>query len=139
MPDVRTPLLALAAVVLAVIGIAVLAAFFSSKDDATVTSSGGPGDTRAARAEPEVRAGNVLLLHREGGPAADLHALADEIAGPSSAELEAAGQAILVRRDTAIGAPITALTSARRIDVPRARDPRLRRFVEYWLGRKAAP
>ena len=132
----RTPSLALGAAVLAAVAIALAAAFFSSRDDATVTPSGGPGDARTAPAEPAVRPGNVLLLHREAGPAADLHALADEIAGPSNADLAAAGQAILVRRDTAIDAPITALTSARQLDARRVSDPRLRRFAEYWLGRR---
>jgi hypothetical protein len=134
---VRRPLFALGAVILAVAGVAAAFAFFSSKDDATVTRSGGPGIARPASDTPAVRAGNVVLLYREPSQARALRALADDIAGPPNAKLEAAGQAVLVRRDATLAAPIAAVTAARRIDAERADDPALRQFVEYWLGRRA--
>jgi hypothetical protein len=132
------PLLALGALVLAIAGVVAALQFFSSKDDATVTRSGGPGSARPAGDTPAVRDGNVLLLHRRPGDARALRALADDVAGPSSAKLQAAGQAVLVRRDPALAVPIIALTATRRIESQRADDPALVQFVEYWLGRRTA-
>ena len=133
----RRALLALAALVLAVAGVAAAFAFFSSKDDATFTRSRGPGSVRPVGDKPAVRDGNVLLLHPRPGQARALRALADDIAGPANAKLEAAGQAVLVRRDAALAVPILALTATRRLEAARADDPALARFVEYWLGRRA--
>jgi hypothetical protein len=132
----RRTLLALGALVLALAGIAAAFAFFSSTDDATVTRSAGPGSPRPHGDGPAVGDGNVLLLHRAPGQARALRALADELAGPPNAKLEAAGQAVLVRHDGTLAAPIAAVTADRRIDVERADDPALRQFVEYWLGRR---
>jgi len=133
----RRALLALGALVLAVAGVAAAFAFFSSKDDATVTRSAGPGSPRPAGDRPAVRDGNVLLLHRRADQARALRTLADDIAGPASAQLEAAGQAVLVRRDATLPVPIVALSATRRIEAERADDPALAQFVEYWLGRRA--
>lgn len=134
----RRTLLALGALVLALAGIAAAFAFFSSTDDATVTRSAGPGRTRPQGDRPIVRDGNVLLLHRGPGPARALRALADELAGPPNAKLEAAGQAVLVRHEATLVVPIAAVTADRRIDVERTDDPALKQFVEYWLGRRPA-
>lgn len=134
----RRPLLALGVLVLAVAAVAGALQFFSSKDDATVTRSGGPGNARPAGDTPAVPDGNVLLLHRGRDEAPALRRLADDIAGPTNAKLEAAGQAVLVRRDAALAVPIAAFTASRRIEVERADDRALAQFVEYWLGRRAA-
>ena len=56
---------------------------------------------------------------------------------PPTPELEAAGQAVLVRHDAKLAAPIVAVTATRRLQAQRADDPALARFVEYWLGRRA--
>jgi len=130
-------ILALGALVLAVAGVAAAFAFFSSKDDATFTRSGGPGSVRPSGDTPAVRDGNVLLLHRQRGQGRALRTLADDITGPPNAQLEAAGQAVLVRHDAKLAAPIVALTAARRLQAERADDAALARFVEYWLGRRA--
>lgn len=133
----RRALLVLAALVLAVAGVAAAFAFFSSKDDATFTRSDGPGSVRPAGDKPAVRDGNVLLLHRPLGQGRALRALADDIAGPPNAQLEAAGQAVLVRHDAKLAAPIVAVTATRRLQAQRADDSALAPFVEYWLGRRA--
>ncbi|MBA3327851.1 MAG: hypothetical protein H0T43_06075, partial [Solirubrobacterales bacterium] len=49
--------------------------------------------------------------------------------------LEAAGQAVLVRRGEDLGVAVRALTATRSLDAPGPRDPALRTFVEFWLGR----
>jgi hypothetical protein len=132
----RCALLALVALVLAIAGVAAAFAFFSSKDDATVTRSGRLGSVRPAGDKPAVRDGNVLLLHLRRGEGRALRRLADDIAGPPNAQLEAAGQAVLVRRDATLAVPIVAVTATRRLEAERADDPALVRFVESWLGRR---
>jgi hypothetical protein len=133
----RRALLALVALVLAIAGVAAAFAFFSSKDDATVTRSGGLGSVRPSGDKPVVRDGNVLLLHLRRGEGRALRTLADDIAGPPNAQLEAAGQAVLVRRDATLAVPIVAVTATRHLEAERADDPALARFVESWLGRRA--
>ena len=129
--------LAIAAALLAVIGVAALAAFFASRDDATLPqgSSGVPGVVRAPGSQPEVRPGNVVLLHSDERLTSELRALAARTAGRPSPELEAAGQAVLVQRRPNLAAPVTAVTASRRLEATGADDPELRSFIEYWLGR----
>jgi hypothetical protein len=124
-------------VVLAAVAAVAAIAFFNARDDATVSRADGPGVRRPAGAPPRVRAGNVLLLYRDPAAARGLRALADELAGPPDPALEAAGQAVVVRRDRALGAPVRALSATKRQDAPSAGDPVIRGFAEYWLGRDA--
>ena len=128
--------LAIAALVLSVIGVASLAAIFAARDDATVEQSdGGPGDPRPAGARPTVRPGNVVLLYSDERLTRDLRALAARSAGELDPALAAAGQAVLVQRRPNLDAPVTAVTTSRMIEARGPGDPGLRRFIEYWLGR----
>lgn len=127
---------AIGAAVFAVICVAALAAFFASRDDATVPQqAGGPGVPRAANAQPEVKPGNVVLRYSDERLTRDLRALAARIAGEPTPALEAAGQAVLVQRAPNLRVAVTALTASRRLQASGPRDPALRSFVEYWLGR----
>lgn len=128
--------LAIAAVVLTVIGLAGLTAFFASRDEATVPHEGeGPGLERPANAQPHVKAGNVVLLHSDERLTSDLRALAARLAGEPSPALEAAGQAVVVQRRPNLRVPVTAVTATRRLEAQGPRDPALKSFIEYWLGR----
>lgn len=128
--------LAIGAVVLAVIGVALVAAFFAARDEATVPQpTGGPGVPRAADARPEVKPGNVVLTYSDERLTSELRALAARMAGEPSPALVAAGQAVLVRREPNLQVPVTALTATRRLQAGGPRDPALRSFIEYWLGR----
>lgn len=128
--------LAIAAVVLTVIGLAGLAAFFASRDEATVPQEGeGPGLERPANVQPQVKAGNVVLLHSDERLTSDLRALAARLAGEPSPALEAAGQAVIVQRRPNLRVPVTAVTATRRLEAQGPRDPALKSFIEYWLGR----
>lgn len=129
--------MAAGAVLLAAVAAVIAIAFFSSRDDATVDRDDGPGRERRADATPRVRPGNVVLLHRAASAARPLRALAEETAGPSTPELEAAGQAVIVRRDPRLDASVRALSATRSLDVGGPGDERLRGFVEFWLGRDA--
>ena len=124
----------LAAIVLTAVGIIGAAAYFNSRDDATLTVGQGVGQLRPPGARPPVRPGNVLLLYSDARQAPGLRALARELGGSGPA-LAAAGQAVLVRRDAGLRVPIVALSARHRHDARAASDPALRGFVEYWLGR----
>jgi hypothetical protein len=129
--------LAIAAAVVTVIGIAALAAFFASRDDATVPQDDqGPGVERAANTRPQVKPGNVVLLYSDERLTSGVHAFAARIAGEPSAALQAAGQAVLVERRPNLTIPVTAVTAGRRLEATGPDDPALESFVEYWLGRK---
>ena len=129
---------ALATVVLTVLLVAGAAAFFVSRDDATVpraTEQSGPGEARPAGAQPAVRAGNVVLLHSDERLTRDLHELAERMAGPPDEALTAAGQAVLVRQRPNLDVPVTAVTARRMLEADGPDDPALEAFIEYWLGR----
>jgi len=126
--------IALGAVVLAAAGIAGAAAYLQSRDDATVASDPGAGRLRLPGAQPAVRPGNVLLLYADARHARQLRALRREL-GDSGPALEAAGQALTLRRDGHLRVPIVALSTRHRQDAASASEPAVRDFVEYWLGR----
>ena len=78
--------------------------------------------------------GNVVLAYSGAQPPAPLRALQRELSGPFVSELAGAGQAvILARREDVEGS--VALAWRRRQGAPSARDPALREFAEFWLGR----
>jgi hypothetical protein len=122
--------------VLTVVAVAAAIAFFSARDDATVSRAQGPGAPRAAGAAPAVRPGNVLLQYADPALAAGLRALAEDVAGPPSPALVAAGQAVVVRRQGGLRPPVRALSATRGVDAAGPRDPTLREFVEFWVGRE---
>jgi hypothetical protein len=128
-------LLALGAAVLAVVGVAALAAFFVSRDDATVPGDGGPGVARTAGAQPRVKPGNVVLLYSDERLTSELHDLAARTAGAPDPALAAAGQAVIVQRRPNLQVPVTAVTAKRQLKASGPADPALEQFIEYWLGR----
>jgi hypothetical protein len=131
------------AVVLAVAAGALGAvALLVARDDSTVaTTPPAPGEPLPAGAprtpaERGLPAGNVVLLHGDGDAGPALRALAEELAGPPSAALVRAGQAVLVRRARVEG--VEARAAGRRVRSADPADPRLRTFAEYWLGRRGS-
>lgn len=78
--------------------------------------------------------GNVVLLYGDPAPPPGLRRLAEQVAGPWEPALAQGGQAvILARRPGTEG--VVAVAWRRLLRVGSAQDPRLRRFVDYWLGR----
>ena len=132
-------LLALGTLVLTVLLVAAAAAFFVSRDDATVprTTQSGPGEARPANAEPQVRPGNVVLLHSDERLTKQLRDLAGRIAGPSDPSLVAAGQAVIEQQFPNLSVPVTAVTATRMLEASSPGDAELERFIEYWLGRES--
>jgi hypothetical protein len=122
------------AIVLGVAGSVGVAAYLNSRDDATLTSGRDAGRPRSPGARPAVRPGNVLLLYADERQAPALRALRRELTGSDPA-LVAAGQAVLVRRDPRLSAPVVALSARHRRAADAASEPAVRDFVEYWLGR----
>ena len=144
---------------LALGGLALALWFFTANDDATTSAPAAiaPG-TRAADPvawAPELREGNLLVAVADPGQVDAVRRLAREVAGTDwSPQLRQAGQAIRVldlercvregcdlgeRPAGASGEPadIMAYAHDRALTTDRASDPRLRAFLEYWLGRAA--
>lgn len=126
---------ALGVVVLAAVGVALALSFFNARDDATIGRGDGPGVARAAGDDPEVKPGNVVLLFSDERLTRDVDELAVRTGGEQTAALVAAGQAVIVRRQTGVPVAVRALTSRRMLDADGPDDPQLRAFIEYWLGR----
>ncbi len=132
----RRAAVALSIVVLAVAGAVAVMLILNARDDATVDrSGGGPGAERVEGARPAVARGNVVLLYSDERLTTALRELALDIGGPATAQVRAAGQAVLVVRQPGLRVPVVGLTTDRRLDARGPDDQRLRAFVEYWLGR----
>lgn len=131
--------IAVLVVALVAIGGFALSSFVTGRDSASIDTASGPGEPREEADRPLGREadvgvpGNVVLLYAQPAEEPALQALADEIAGPASAELEAAGQAVIVRRDPQADG-ILAVSSTHALRASSAEDPQLRAFVEAWLG-----
>jgi hypothetical protein len=126
-----------AAAVLTVVAVIGVLAFFNSRDDSTISERGGaaPGQADPKATRDELKRGNVVLHFDNPADAPALRRLAREF-GPAS--LADAGEAVLVRRTP--GTPgIAAEAYRRRLETPRPDDPRLREFIDYWLGLGAVP
>jgi hypothetical protein len=135
----RRVAVALAVLIVAVAGVAAVVAILNARDDSTIgADQAGPGVERAAGARPVVAAGNVVLLFSDERETTALRKLAVDIGGPATPAVQAAGQAVIVRRMPDLRVAVAALTSERRLDANGPDDPRLRPFVEYWLGRRSA-
>jgi Protein of unknown function (DUF3105) len=81
-------------------------------------------------------AGNVVIMYGAQDPSPPLRTLALSLAPPFTPALALAGQAvILARRPRTRG--LLGLAWAHAINVPGPEDPRLRSFVQFWLGRGA--
>ena len=126
---------ALGVLVLAAAGFAAALSFFSARDESTVAPAGGPGSVRAAGSGPEVRQGNVLLQFSDERQTAGLRALALDTGGEATPALVSAGQAVIVRRRPDLRVPVVAFSRQRSLEAQGHADPRLREFIEYWLGR----
>jgi hypothetical protein len=110
--------------------------FFSARDGATAGSPNAvaPGSRAPSVQSPELRKGNLVLLAAPPSLSA-ARRLADDMAGPADAALRDAGQAVLVLQGPARG--VVAQAWERELRVGSVGDPRLRAFLEYWLGRAA--
>jgi hypothetical protein len=80
--------------------------------------------------------GDVVILYPTRALEPPLRRFADQLAGPFSAPLAAAGQAIVLDRDPRRGG-ITALAWRHLLRVSGAGDPALRDFANFWLGHGA--
>ena len=126
-----------AVAVLTVAAVLGVLAFFNSRDESTISESGGaaPGKADPEATRDELKRGNVVLHFDNAADAPALRRLAREF-GPAS--LAGEGQAVLVRRTP--GTPgVAAEAYKRRLEAPRPDDPDLREFIDYWLGRGAVP
>jgi hypothetical protein len=86
-----------------------------------------------------LEAGDVVLVYRDAGLRPSLRALQRDVAGPFDPAVARAGQAVvLALGGSSGGAAITALAWRHSLVASSARDPQLREFVEFWLGRGAA-
>lgn len=126
---------------LALLGLALAVWFFTAGDDATTKAPDAvvPGQA-ATDPRPwarELTAGNLLVETGDATTRDAARALARDVAGADlSADLLAAGQAIrVVRVEGPARAPVVAYAHGRAITATSAGDPRLREFLEYWLGR----
>lgn len=134
----RKALVVFGTIVVTVLLVAGAAAFFVSRDDATVPRLGqsAPGKARPPGAEPAVRPGNVVLLYSDERLTRDLRRLAERTAGPPDPLLAEAGQAVLVQRRPNLDVAVTAVTATRMLEAGGPDDPALKGFIEYWLGRR---
>jgi len=80
--------------------------------------------------------GNVVIAYGGGRLPSSLRALADQVAGPFSPVLAAAGQAVILARRPGVRG-VVALAWSRDLRVRSPADPRLGGFAEAWLGRGA--
>jgi hypothetical protein len=133
--------LLLAVVVLAALCAFGAIAFLNARDDAGVgaPTSETPGTSLSELGgvtAPDTQPGNVVVLYSQADDKAALDALAADIAGPPSADLEDAGQAVIVRRDASANG-IVAVAGDRGVRVTEPADPSLRAFIEGHLGAAA--
>lgn len=128
--------------VLALAGLALAVWFFTAGDDATTRTPDAavPGvavnDPRPWG--PELERGNLVLQTADDETLfAAARGLARDVAGADlSADLLAAGQAIrVVKVERLTNPPVQAYAHDRTILTRSVDDPRLRQFLEYWLGR----
>lgn len=81
--------------------------------------------------------GNVVILYGSASPPAGLRELAREVSGPFDPALVGGGQAVLLGRYPGVR-EIVAVAWRHLEVVSSGRDPALRQFVDYWLGRGRA-
>lgn len=135
----------LVAVVIGLVAVVGLIAFFNSRDEAGVDHSSDEagsvpglavdGPQLGAAQDRLLRIGDVIIVY--GGarraPAA-LVELQDQLSGPPDPALTAAGQAVLLEHDSA-AAGIAAHAWRRVLRTQDPADPQLEAFANYWLGR----
>ena len=159
MGTVKRALPILVGIVIVVGGAYGLIKVFQGRDSADLAQDGGsgaaPGTVESSPGDPPTSGRSGGNLQREGKVAAPVRALAtgdvalvygtaepppaltrlrNDATGSIDPELAAAGQmAFLVRRKGVTG--IQALAWKRRLKVEAPTDPRLREFVDAWLGK----
>jgi len=124
------------AVAIAVIGVVGLIAFFNSRDESTTRSDRpqpAPGTKQSAPSGSLLAQGNVVLRYSDGSFTPALDKLARDLGAPDSSESRAAGQAVILQRDSR-SEGVVAKAAARTLAVARPSDPQLQAFVERWLG-----
>ena len=77
--------------------------------------------------------GNVVVAYDADDPPPALVQLQEDAAGPFDPELAAAGQAVILTRRAGAGG-VLALAWRRKLATASAEDPKLREFVEAYLG-----
>ena len=125
----------LVAVVIAVVGVVGLIAFFNSRDEST-TQAPAQQATVAPSGEALLEAGNVVLRYSDPAATAQLEELAKSLGAPDSPELRAAGQAVVLRRTPGVEG-IEARANSAKLEVSDPGDPALQAFLERWLGQGA--
>lgn len=128
--------------ILALAGLALALWFLTAGDDATTRAPDAAVPGHAATDPrpwgPELQRGN-LVLQTADDPAlfASARGLARDVAGAElSSDLLASGQAIrVVRAERLTSPPVVAYAHGREITARSADDPKVRAFLEYWLGR----
>ena len=129
----RTGLIALTAIIV-LAGLVGIALLVQSRDDAGITPAGGPGQAAPEQTSRTLRQGNVIITFADPADEDAVRTVAEEIGGPPDQALVHAGQAVMVRRDAG-GSGIEALAFKRRLRASGTDDPKLRAFVEHFLGR----
>jgi hypothetical protein len=160
MPGMRRLLPVLVGIILVGAGLVGLLAIFHGRDSADLSAktvqgpgvletdpgdpptsgstSGGNLQREGTVADPvllkALSIGDVALVYGDPEPPPELAQLRDDAAGPFDPELAAAGQMVfLVHRNGVQG--VQALAWKRRLAVPSPADPRVREFIDTWLGK----
>ncbi len=138
-PAVRRVIVAVAALLLAAGGIALLVGTLDGSGGSTTDAPPAAGQPAAGLAGPLGRtlaAGNVVLAFRDAADGRAARAWALEQGGAPTEPLVQSGQAVLaVHRNQ--GARFVALAEQRRQPAATLADPALTTFVDAWLGRGA--
>lgn len=134
----RRGVLIATAVLLTVAAVLGVLAFFNARDDSTIgEDTEAPGQVSDALTGDTLKRGNVVLRYGDPAQREALEALARDVAGGDDPALVEAGQGVVVERGT--GGQVVASAYKRTLTVSSPEDPKLREFVQYWLGRSSVP
>jgi len=137
-PAVRRGLMALAALVVAAAGIALLIGALDGSGASTTDAPARPGVAVPAATGALGRtlaAGNVVLAYRDPGDGVAATRWAREAGGDRTPALVAAGQAVLPQLRPGQAERFAALAYRREQPAASLEDPALTAFVDAWLGR----
>lgn len=137
----RRALITLGSVLVAIVGVIALIAFFNARDQSTAGTGSPPpaadaSTTATSGSSPLLRAGNVELAYGDPAFTPRLLALAGALGATDSRVARRAGQAVVLRRDPDV-AGVRARALGHTLSVATPTDPRLQAFVERWLGAAA--
>jgi len=125
-------------VVVALAAVVGLISLINSRDSSELTpkAAGGAAPGKPYRGDPvlspgdadAVKRGNILVLYRDAKPPAGTKNLVP----PGAAELEQAGQTVVLDREPTLHMPLAAVSRKRiqTADSPQELEP----FIDYWLG-----